>query len=105
MWHDLEQGTWSWNTGFPLDSNGTWTMRWVITRCSTDDKMQIAGWSRTLLFWSTVRLQICECTNIQLKHSEIVIWMLWTRAQRSETWNIKEIRRKGERNKIYIRKS
>ena len=77
----------------------------VLIQLSAEDKMQIAGWSRTLLFWSTVILQICECTNIQLKHSEIVIWMLWTRAQRSETWNIKEIRRKGGRNKMYIRKS
>ena len=71
----------------------------LLIQFSAEDKMQIAGWSRTLLFWSTVILQICECTNIQ-KHSEMEIWMLWMRAQRSETWNIKEIRRKGERNKM-----
>ena len=35
----------------------------------SEDRLQIAGWSRTLLFWSTVILQIHECTNIQ-KYSE-----------------------------------
>ena len=41
----------------------------VLIQLSAEDKIQIAGWSRTLLFWSTVILQICECTNIQ-KYSE-----------------------------------
>ena len=68
----------------------------VLIQLSAEDKMQIAGWSRTLLFWSTVILQIRKCTNIQ-KYSEIVIWVVWMRAQRSETWNIKEIRRKEEK--------
>ena len=68
----------------------------VLIQLSAEDKLQIAGSSRTLLLWSTVILQICECTNIQ-KYSEIVIWMVWMRAQRSETWNIKEIRRKEEK--------
>ena len=67
-----------------------------LIQLSAEDKLQIAGWSITLLFWSTVILQIRECTNIQ-KYSEIVIWMVWMRAQRSETWNIKEIRRKEEK--------
>ena len=70
----------------------------VLIQLSAEDKMKIPGWSRTLLFWSTVILQICECTNIQ-KYSEIVIWMVWMRAHRSETWNTKEIRRKEEKCK------
>ena len=70
----------------------------VLIPLSAEDKLQIAGWSRTLLFWSTVIVQTHECTNIH-KHSEIVIWMLWMRAQISETWNIKEIRRKKEMQK------
>ena len=67
----------------------------VLIQLSAEDKLQIAGWSRTLLFWSTV---IHECTNIQ-KYSEIVIWMVWMRTQRSETWNTKEIRGKEEKCK------
>ena len=70
----------------------------VLIQLSAEDKMQIAGWSRTFLSWSTVILQIHECTNIQ-KYSEIVIWMLWMRAQICETWDIKEIRRKREMQK------
>ena len=60
----------------------------VLIQLSAENKMQISGWSRTLLFWSSVILQIHECANTQ-KYSEIVIWMLWTRPQRSETWEIK----------------
>ena len=71
----------------------------VLIQLSAEDKLQIAGWSRTFLFWSTVILQIHACTNTQ-KYSEIVIWMVWMRAQRSETWNIKEIRRKEEKCKM-----
>ena len=61
----------------------------VLIQLSAEDKLKIAGWSRTLLFWSTVILQIHECTNVQ-KYSEMVIWMVWMRAQRSETWNKKK---------------
>ena len=75
-----------------------------MIQLSTEDEMFIEEWSQTFLFWSTVILQIYECTNIQ-KYSEIVIWMVWMRAERSKTWNIKEIRKekrnaKGERNKM-----
>ena len=69
-----------------------------MIQLSTEDEMYIEEWSQTFLFWSTVILQIDECTNIQ-KHSEIVVWMVWMREERSKTWNIKEIRRKEEKCK------
>ena len=70
----------------------------VMVQLWAEDKLQIAGWSRILLYWSTAILQIHECTNIQ-KYSEIVIWMVWMRAHISETWKTKEIRRKEEKCK------
>ena len=69
----------------------------VLIQLSAEDKLQISGWSRTLLFWSTVILQIRECTNI---HKIFRNSNLNGMNESTKIWNMKHKRNKKKRREM-----
>ena len=70
----------------------------VLIPLSAGDKMQIAGWSRTLLFWSTVILELHECTY---KYSKIFRNSnLHAMNKTTKIWNMKHEINKKKRGEM-----